>query len=128
MGRWNGYGGKLEGNETLEENLLREMEEEANIKPRNLEKMGTMMFMFNHKSEEIEVHLFKADDLEGEPKETEEMRPQWFDENNMPLELMWPDDKYWMPYFLLNKKFIANFTFADYDKIIEYDIKETREL
>ena len=33
------------------------------------------------------VHVFEAVSYEGEPKESEEMRPRWFQEENLPLKV-----------------------------------------
>jgi len=39
-GRWNGFGGKVSGGETIEEAAKREIAEEAGIKVENLDKIG----------------------------------------------------------------------------------------
>ena len=59
----------------------------------------------------------------GEATETEEMRPKWFDLDNIPYEEMWPDDKCWMPIFLRGEKFKGRIYFKDQNTILEKDIK-----
>lgn len=34
------------------------------------------------------VHVYEALNFSGEPKETEEMKPQWFTEDNIPYDSM----------------------------------------
>lgn len=121
-GRWNGFGGKVEVGETTEEAAKREVIEEAGVSVKDLEKMGIMEFSFKDKPEVLEVHLFRATDIVGDPKEGDEMKPQWFHQDELPFDQMWPDDKYWYPLFLQNKKFDGSFLFKDFDNILEYKI------
>ena len=50
------------------------------------------------------------------------MRPQWFHIDKLPFDKMWPDDKYWYPLFLQNKKFTGKFFLKDLDSLIEYKL------
>jgi 8-oxo-dGTP diphosphatase/2-hydroxy-dATP diphosphatase len=45
-GRWNGFGGKVEEGETIEESAKRETREEAGIDVSDLEKVGIIEFEF----------------------------------------------------------------------------------
>src|SRR3989344_1243357 len=65
---------------------------------------------------------------EGEPIETEEMRPQWFVFAEIPYDTMWPDDRYWIPLFLAGKKFRTKFLFGAGDVILEKEILEVENL
>lgn len=123
-GRWNGYGGKIEGNETLEENVIREMQEECGLTPMKFEKRGVMYFEFKEGSDIIEVNLFEIKDYLGEPIETDEMKPKWFDVEDLPWNEMWSDDPIWYPLFLEGKKFEANFLFDGQEKVIRHEIAE----
>ena len=70
------------------------------------------------------VHVFKADVYEGEPVETEEMRPQWFDTECIPYDEMWADDRHWLPLVLLkNKKINGRFHFDDDSLILKQDVQ-----
>ena len=46
-----------------------------------------------------QVHVYSCAEGEwtGEPAETEEMRPLWFETSAVPFEKMWKDDPYWFP-------------------------------
>jgi 8-oxo-dGTP diphosphatase/2-hydroxy-dATP diphosphatase len=113
VGRWNGFGGKVEEGETIEEGARREVEEESGIKDGKMERVGIMDFSFQEDEKILEVHIFKLTDFEYKLVETEEMRPEWFDINQIPYDQMWSDDKYWFPVFLENKLFRGKFHFDE---------------
>src|SRR3989344_1651406 len=124
-GRWNGFGGKLGQGESVESAALRELQEECGISANGLDKRGTITFHSQEEPDVLqEVHIFSSEKFEGEPLETEEMRPQWFDKNNIPYDTMWPDDRYWMPLLLAGKNFEGEFNFKDNNTILNYSIKE----
>ncbi len=128
-GKWNGFGGKAKNNESVFDAAKRELKEEAGIEVSDLEEMGVINFQFENKPEEIlEVHFLKRTEFSGEPVETDEMKPQWFDIKNIPYDLMWPDDKFWLPLFLEGKKFRGRFLFDDYNKIVEHKIEIVKKI
>ena len=43
----------------------------------------------------LEVCVFCWTPLSGVVQETEEMKPAWFAEADVPYHLMWEDDKHW---------------------------------
>ncbi len=123
-GRWNGFGGKVNGGETTEEAFLREYEEETTIKVLKYEKVGVIEFEFEDNPEILEVHFYQVLEYSGEPRETDEMKPQWFRKSELPYGKMWPDDKYWMPMFLRGRKFRGKIYFNNQDVILSYDLRE----
>lgn len=134
QGRWNGFGGKIEEGETIEQAAAREVQEEAGLKIKNLNKKGILEFEYKSDPKILEVHIFDSSDFEGEPLETEEMNPRWFHVDKIPFDDMWPDDIHWMPYLLVQKKFRGKFLFdrpsdANYSsKILFMDLQEAVEL
>ncbi|MEI8248953.1 MAG: 8-oxo-dGTP diphosphatase [Candidatus Taylorbacteria bacterium] len=111
-GRWNGFGGKVEPGETIAHAAHREVQEEVGITVQKMDEVGVLMFEFESDPQKVmEVHVFKAEEYIGEATETEEMRPQWFDVNQIPYEQMWSDDAYWLPLLLQGKKFTGTFLF-----------------
>lgn len=124
QGRWNGFGGKVKEGESVIEAAKRELAEEVGISLEHLEPLGVLDFTWDKKPEILEVHIFKGLDFEGEPKESEEMKPQWFAISEIPFEQMWQDDKYWFPLFLEGKKFKGKFIFDDNDNILEKELSE----
>ncbi len=123
-GRWNGFGGKVEKGETIEEAMRREVFEEASIDVTDARKVGIVEFEFQGDPQILEVHIFRAEKFVGEPIEGEEMKPQWFAVGDIPLEKMWPDDKYWIPMFLEGKSFTGKFLFGKGDSVLEYVLNE----
>ena len=128
VGRWNGFGGKVHGGETLEQAAKRELFEEASINASNMEKLGVIDFHWTDRPDIIEVNIFKADNFSGIPTESEEMRPEWFDVKEIPFKSMWADDLFWMPLFLENKKFKGKFLFDDKDNILKKELSEVETL
>ena len=127
-GRWNGFGGKVENGEKIEDTAKRELNEEVGISAVGLEKVGIIDFEFKGNSEILEVHIFKGQDYSGEPVESEEMKPQWFLIDAIPFQDMWSDDKYWLPLFLAGKKFKGYFLFDESDTVIKHELSEVKSL
>ena len=124
MGRWNGFGGKVNTNETILEAAKRELKEEADIEATDLSETGVVEFEFKGNPEILEVHIFKGTKYTGEPKEGEEMRPEWFNIEDIPFDIMWPDDRYWMPLVLDDKKFEGRVVFGDKGEIVDCHLNE----
>ncbi len=124
QGRFNGFGGKVHEGETIETAARREITEEAGIEVINLEKLGIIKFEFEGSPEILEVHIFCSDEFIGNPTESEEMEPQWFNVDEIPFEKMWPDDIHWFPLFLSKKKFVGKFLFGKEDSILNMTLRE----
>lgn len=99
-GHFNGFGGKVEPGETIAEGAARELEEEAGIKCPDLKRTGQIEFVFEGDPCMMEVHVYCGSQVVGEPTESEEMAPQWFPLDGIPLDTMWPDDEEWFPTML----------------------------
>lgn len=134
VGRWNGFGGKIEEKETIEEGALRELKEEIGMIATKIDKVGILEFSFQNDHKILEVHIFKVSKFEGEPLESEEIKPQWFKFNDIPFSQMWSDDIYWFPMLLGGKLFKGSFLFdrpsdAEYSaKIITQELTEVNNL
>lgn len=124
VGRWNGFGGKVNSDETIEVAALRELEEEAGIKALDLEEYGVIDFEFKGKQDILEVHIFKVSRFIGEITESEEMRPKWFEFKEIPYNEMWSDDIYWLPLFLEGQKFRGRFLFDENDQVLEKELEK----
>lgn len=116
-GRWNGVGGKIQIGETALKAAFRETKEEIGLKVLDPEHIGTLVFIFEDVAPgelaSTTVELFKATQWEGEPQETEEMRPHWFSYDKIPYQNMWPDDEFWLPPVLDGHKVKARFYFKN---------------
>lgn len=116
-GKWNGAGGKLKENETVEQTAVREIKEEigVDVALKDLKIAGTLKFDFEGNPDwEQLCHIFVIEKWEGEPGESEEMRPQWYSKDSLPFEAMWVDDPHWLPKVLAGKIVTGEFLF---DKI-----------
>lgn len=124
-GKWNGAGGKVEPGETIEQATARECQEEIGVTPQNIRKLGELEFYMTHDpSFGHRAHIFVANEWSGDPHETEEMRPQWFAEHDIPYANMWPDDHLWLPLLLDDKPFRGTFTLGPRDEIASYHLSE----
>jgi 8-oxo-dGTP pyrophosphatase MutT (NUDIX family) len=122
-GKWNGFGGKVQDGETIEDAAKRELFEEAGISADDLQKLGVLDFSWEAKPKEIlQVHIFKAAEFSGEPTEGEEMKPQWFGVSQIPFEKMWSSDEYWFPLFLEGKEFKGKFIFNERNEVLKYEL------
>lgn len=127
-GKWNGAGGKIEKGESIEQAAIREISEELSVKLvlEDLQQVATIDFLFTEKPEwDQRVFVFFADYWQGEPTESEEMRPQWFKISELPYDAMWEDDKYWLPRILGGEKIQAEFHFDSDQKMISKNVVTT---
>jgi len=96
-GKWNGFGGKVEADESVTAGACRELQEEVHLlaNESDLHKIGEVGFKFIDAPEYDQlVHFYTLNKFEGEPTETDEMRPQWFSLDNIPYDDMWSADKH----------------------------------
>jgi len=131
VGKWNGFGGKVEEGESVTEGAMREMKEESGVSifPEHLEKAAVIDFIYIEKPEwDQQVHIFVARAGEGEPSESGEMRPQWFPLDSLPYESMWVDDPLWLPRILRGELLKATIRFGGTGESIEFhDIQTVPE-
>jgi len=123
VGKWNGIGGKVKSGEAIEEAALRELAEEVGVrtKPQHLKKVGHVRFHSDYTDTlEWEMHIFAVRAWEGEPRESDEMKPQWFRHDEIPFGEMWADDKHWLPHVLAGKKITAQFHFDESTNGFDY--------
>ncbi|KAL3876432.1 hypothetical protein ACJMK2_034281 [Sinanodonta woodiana] len=128
MGRWNGFGGKVESGETIVQAAYRELKEESGLEAKNLQEVGLLKFEFVGDPQILEVHVFTSSEYEGQPTESSEMKPQWYDIDSIPFDKMWPDDKWWFPLLLKGSKFSGYFLFEGHDDVLNYTLEEVDSL
>lgn len=119
-GKFNGPGGRMEPGETPEQTAIREVREELCVTPLGLRRAGELLFQFVD-GFSIHGYVFRADDIEGEPRETDEATPFWFPVTAIPYHQMWADDRIWLPLLLADTPFVGRFLF-DGDQMTGCDI------
>ncbi len=120
LGKYNGVGGKLEEGESVEEAMIRETFEEISIVPTEYKLRAVIDFKEFYKGMPVieKTHIFVATDYTGQPTETEEMKPFWFDLDKIPYHNMFPDDSFWLPQLIEGKNIIGYFEFdKDFNKL-----------
>jgi 8-oxo-dGTP diphosphatase len=127
-GKWLGIGGKVGPNESIDEAAIREVQEEifCSVDRSELKKVGVINFYFPHIADESwnqRVHIFTTHKWAGEPKESTEIRPQWFQITDIPYYSMWDDAKFWLPAVIKGGDVTADFIFDESLRVIDHKIE-----
>ena len=117
-GKVNGPGGRQDPGETIEECGVREIHEEVGLRVSALQLAGVLRFQFAD-GYSTHVHVYRTDQYEGEPIETDEAIPFWVATDAIPYGEMWEDDRFWIPMMLRGVRFEGRFLFDD-DRLIDY--------
>ncbi len=129
FGMWNGFGGKLEGEETFEECAIRGGKEEISVNLKSITHVATLFFFTPSKNNDnnwlTEVYIISKWD--GLPDESEAVQPQWFNKYSLPFKEMWPDYIHWLPRVLDGEKIIAEFLLNEDMDILEFDIQPMKK-
>lgn len=127
-GKWNGYGGKPMIDETIIDAAIRETEEEIGVTSKNLKQVAVLNFYFPKLPQFLDwdqqVVVFFISEWEGEPVETEEMKPQWFPIHELPFSQMWPDDIHWLPKVIQGNSIKGNFRFNKELQLEDFQVSE----
>ncbi len=114
-GKLNGFGGKQEKGESLEDCCVREVEQECGLKidRRSLLKVAIVNFHNigeNGKPFIFEAHVYFARNWKGLPQSTNEMvNPKWYQMWRWPFHKMMLADPFWLnPIIRYGQKIIAN--------------------
>jgi len=126
-GKWNGAGGKVELGETYEQAATRECQEEIGVTPHALQKVGELHF-YGLPDVEHYCHIYVTTEWDGTPRESEEMRPQWFKLGDIPYGDMWPDDKFWLPKLLNGTRFKGRVVINEDNTLHSADIETVATL
>lgn len=121
-GKVNGPGGKVDPGETVEQCAIRECHEELSIEVSALQVLGEHLFQFVD-GYSIHCFVYRTREYLGTPTESPEAAPRWTRINDIPYELMWEDDRIWLPLLLDGKAFRARWIF-DKDRMLDYQLDE----
>ncbi len=105
--KWIGVGGKFEDKESPEDCLFREVREETGLTLTSWKFRGIITFVTDRYETEF-MHLYTADDWEGEMIECNEGNLEWLDKKEVFNLKVWEGDKifFWLmqhdaPFFSL---------------------------
>ncbi|WPO87187.1 8-oxo-dGTP diphosphatase [Herbiconiux sp. KACC 21604] len=125
-----GLGGKIEAGETALEAAVREIEEESSlvVDPADLTEHGLVKFSFPFRENwSQDSTVFVASRFSGEPLESDEVVPAWYRVDDLPLDDMWDDAKYWLPQVLAGQRVLGDFTFgADCTTVSSHTMRSSR--
>ena len=95
--KWIGVGGKFEDKESPEDCLFREVREETGLTLTSWKFRGIITFVTDRYETEF-MHLYTADDWEGEMIECNEGNLEWLDKKEVFNLKVWEGDKifFWL--------------------------------
>jgi 8-oxo-dGTP diphosphatase len=98
-----GIGGHVEPGESDAQAVIREVLEETGVvlQPEDLADAGSVHFVFPARPEwNMQTTLFTARTWQGEPAPSDEILPEWFRVDMLPVDRMWQDADHWLPVVL----------------------------
>lgn len=127
MGKLTSVGGKQEKDESIDETAIRETFEEIGVKVTEMEHMADIVFDNLHykgKPERDMMHVFVATKWQGEPQESDEIKPEWVKISEMPYQRMWGDNEHWLPEVLRGNKVEAWFYYNEKNEFTDFWVKK----
>jgi 8-oxo-dGTP diphosphatase len=115
LGKIVGFGGGLEAGETAAEAAVRELFEESGLVATvaDLRHLGQVEFLFAAKPAwNMQAQLFTTEHWQGQPQNSDEMRPLWCSSHQLPRDQMWPDVDHWLPQVLSGQRVALSVTYG----------------
>jgi 8-oxo-dGTP diphosphatase len=115
VGKYVAPGGKVEPGEGIRDAMVREVLEEVglDVAVADLSPRGLLTYLFPHRpawSQQSSVFVTRT--WSGLERESDELAPEWFPLDELPLESMWDDAKHWLPAALAGERVDATFSFG----------------
>jgi 8-oxo-dGTP diphosphatase len=112
-GRIVGPGGKVEPGERPVEAAAREVAEETGLRATHLSEAAWITYRFPARPAwDQDARVFTTKRWTGEPAESDEMNPRWWKTDDLPLDEMWDDARYWLPRILAGERVRVAAVFA----------------
>ena len=124
-GFWNAPGGKIKDGESPQDAARREVLEETGLSVGAIENIGYLEFFFGPEKTRPDwtAEVFLTAEFAGELRESDEGRLEWISKENLPMDQMWQDDKYWLPLLIEGRKFRGRFEFSgDSKELITHEV------
>lgn len=121
----NAPGGRVDPGETPAEAAVRELQEEVGLHATDATWRGEHRFQFRD-GYTMWVHVYATRTFSGEPIETPEAIPLWFDVDAIPYDEMWADDVHWIPQMLAGQRFTTRSIF-DGESMIDFVLDPVAE-
>lgn len=112
IGLWSGFGGKIEPGESMSDCLCRELCEECGIHPIGFLEIGTLKWTWVDKLIAHDVLVYLILDWTGNPVNSDEMLPRWFNVAEIPYNKMWQCSRFYFPALLRLKAFQGSFNYS----------------
>ena len=115
LGKYVAPGGKVEPGEGIREAMAREVLEEVGlaVEVADLSARGVLTYLFPHRpawSQQSSVFVTRS--WAGVERESDELEPEWFAIDEIPLGSMWDDAKHWLPAALAGEYVEASYSFG----------------
>lgn len=135
--KYNGFGGKIQNNETFRQCAVRELYEESGIRvnPDRLECVALFDFQFPYDESLTHIsYVYTVRVHNVVAIESDEMEPHWFELAHIPYESMWAGDRRWLPMILEGRKLkgsiifgsdnsdVADMKLTDVDTVMESEL------
>lgn len=127
VGKWNGFGGKIEDGETMAACAVRELFEECGLAA-DVEALSFVADLyFDLPSDPVWSHggaVYFVHAWTGEPQATDEMEPRWFWPKDLSYDEMWEADRIWLPRLLSGERLRGTVRFAaDGEHVTETELE-----
>ena len=123
-GRVVGLGGHIEAGEDSWAAACREVAEESALVVRREDLVHRAEVLFSFPTEpswDSLVSVFVANRWQGQLTPSDEITPTWYPVDDLPLELMWDDARYWLPQLLSGSELLrAHITFDASNSVVAH--------
>lgn len=121
-GKVNAPGGKVIPSESVLACAIRECKEEVGVTAHNPLSRGTLRFQDLVNGFALQGVVFVSTEFSGSPMETAEAIPFWCSKSAIPYNLMWEDDRYWLPHVIGGKCITGDFYFRN-DQLVSWGLE-----